>query len=119
MEMDGLQNKGYEYISNELMDFMSKYFNNKIGTFIITYQTDKPHTEFSFNFTIYNYFVIKLNYDRGRFGCSIIFGEAGLSIDISQKWYDQADLRTFCKELDDQVRLRIPDKYLNSFEERN
>ena len=30
----------------------------------------------------------------------------------SQTWLDKADLNVLCKELDEMVRLRIPDKYL-------
>lgn len=56
-------------------------------------------------FTLYNYFYIVLNYDRGRFGCGILNGEYLLGIKNSQKWYDEADLTIFCKELDEQIRL--------------
>jgi hypothetical protein len=36
----------------------------------------------------------------------------GISLRNSQNWYDKADLNIFVKELDEEVRLRIPDKYL-------
>ncbi len=95
MEVDGLQNKGFELIANELMGIMKGYFRRKIGAFVISDQTDVPYTEFSLVFKIYNYFVIRLNYDRGRFGCAIVTGGMGLRLENSQQWYDHADLLIF------------------------
>ncbi|WP_255387549.1 hypothetical protein [Listeria sp. ILCC792] len=61
---------------------------------------------------MYNYFYIALNFDRGSFGCAIINGELGIGLENSQKWYDKADLTVFCKELQEDLESRIPDKFL-------
>ncbi|MFL0251967.1 hypothetical protein ACJDT4_16225 [Clostridium neuense] len=33
----------------------------------------------------------------------------------SQKWYEKADFDIFCKELQQQLELRIPDKFLEAY----
>ncbi|CBW86066.1 Hypothetical CDS [Listeria ivanovii subsp. ivanovii PAM 55] len=67
---------------------------------------------FNMQFKMYDYFFIALNYDRGSFGCAIINGDLVISLPNSQKWYDNADMNIFCKELQMQLELRIPDKFL-------
>ncbi|MEC5425164.1 hypothetical protein QGM71_16885 [Virgibacillus sp. C22-A2] len=107
-----MQNRGYEVIKDEIKNELKGYFKDKIGSFSIYEQTDTPYTMFSMQFTMYNYFNIVLNYDRGAFGCAIINGEVGISLKSSQKWYDKADMTIFLKELEQQIELRIPDKFL-------
>jgi hypothetical protein len=63
---------------------------------------------------MYNYYNVILNYDRARFGCAIDNGNAGISLENSQKWYDKADMDIFLMELQQQIELRIPDKFLTS-----
>ncbi|MEG0315173.1 MAG: hypothetical protein RR646_07950 [Erysipelotrichaceae bacterium] len=100
-------------------DFREKLrgnFGDKMSSISIFGQTNEPFIQFHMEFTLYNFYNIILNYERGRFGCAIIFSEKnGISLSNSQKWYDKADLNIFAKELDMQVRLRIPDKYLKQY----
>lgn len=56
-----------------------------------------------------------MNYDRGRFGCAIIKSDKyGVGLSNSEKWWDTANLNIFVKKLDEEVKLRIPDKYLKA-----
>lgn len=104
--------KGYKEITNNIINTLDEHFGEKIDDFVISGQTDIPYTMFHITFDLYNYFNIILNFDRGRFGCSILNGERGISIETSQKWYDKADLTTFCEELAEDLESRIPDKFL-------
>jgi len=110
--MLGLQNNSYEVIKDEIKKALKEHFKDKIGTFSIFGQTDTPYTMFSMQFTMYKYFNVILNYDRGSFGCSIINGDVGISLNNSQKWYDTADMNVFLQDLQQQIELRIPDKFL-------
>lgn len=113
-----------QYIDNEIIieDFrkhLRGYFGDRISSISIYGQRNEPFIQFHMEFTLYNFYNIILNYERGRFGCAIIFSEKnGISLPNSQKWYDKADLYIFAKELDMQIRLRIPDKYLEQFGEK-
>lgn len=95
-------------ISKQIRD----YFKDKVDNFSTFNVMDQPHIEFSIEFKAYDYFTIILNYDRGRFGCAINNGSNGIALNNSQKWYDQADMNIFFKELEQQLELRIPDKFL-------
>ena len=110
--MLGLQSKGYHVIKSEIKKALKSHFGNRIGSFTTFEQTDHPYTMFSIQFQMYNYFNVILNYDRGAFGCAIVAGDMGIGLDSSQKWYDKADMNIFLKELQQQLELRIPDKFL-------
>ena len=108
--MLGLQSKGYHVIKSEIKKALKSHFGNRIGTTFE--QTDHPYTMFSIQFQMYNYFNVILNYDRGAFGCAIVAGDVGIRLDNSQKWYDKVDMNVFLQELQQQLELRIPDKFL-------
>lgn len=110
--MFGLQNKSSEIIADELINRLSDYFKKRIDDFTVLGETDSPYTMFQIEFIMYKYFNVVLNYDRGRFGCSIINGNRYLPLENSQRWYDKADMNISLKELEEQIELRIPDKFL-------
>ena len=40
---------------------------------------------------------------------------SNVSLENSQKWFDEADMNIFLKELEQQLKLRIPDKFLDFY----
>lgn len=90
-------------------------FGDKVTNFCILDVIDDPnHRAFSVEFEAYNYFPIRMNYEKGRFGCCIIIGARGISLENSQKWWDETDFDVFLQELQDEIESRIPDKFLKS-----
>ena len=88
---------------------------DKVDNFcIFNVNDDVNHREFSIDFEAYNYFAIRLNYDQGRFGCNIISGERMIALNNSQGWWDEADFDVFLIELQKELELRIPAKYLQA-----
>ena len=88
---------------------------DKVDKFcIFNVNDDVNHREFSINFEAYNYFAIRLNYDQGGFGCNIISGERMIALNNSQKWWDKANFDIFFVELQKELELRIPAKYLRA-----
>ncbi|MGL4382219.1 MAG: hypothetical protein ACRCTA_00705, partial [Bacilli bacterium] len=66
---------------------------------------------------LYNFYIIRFNYDRGLFGFVLLYSnEFGCSILIDQRSYEDASLDICVKNLDDEIRLRIPDKYLEKYD---
>ncbi|MBF2477013.1 hypothetical protein IA829_13895 [Listeria seeligeri] len=100
-------------ISDELKDNLGERISS---SFSFSRIQEKPWIEFSIEFVAYNFFNIILNYDRGSFGCAIVNGDLAISLPNSQKWYDKADMNVFCKELQVQLELRIPDKFLEYYD---
>ena len=110
-----MYNKLASKIATEMVDKMIEYFGNRVTEFVIAGVINDPsHRAFSITFKASNYFVIRLNYNKGRFGCCVDFGEYGISLDNSQKWWDTADFDVFFKELKQEIELRIPDKFLKA-----
>lgn len=107
-----MQNNNAKEMAKDFLKNLRKYFDNKVEGFLIYSITDEPYKMFSIKFTAYKYFIIIFNYDRGRFGCSISYGEDGIALTSSQEWYDTADMNIFFKEIQEQIELRIPDKFL-------
>ena len=97
-------------------EYLEKNFGDKIESFKIkNVVDDRNYRSFSINFKAYDYFVVLFNYDRGRIGCSIQYGEKTfIGLKNSQKWYEKANFDIFCKELQEQLELRIPDKFLEA-----
>ena len=88
---------------------------DKVDNFcIFNVYDDVNHRAFSIDFEAYNYFVIRLNYDQGRFGCNIIAGERMIALNNSQEWWDEANFDIFFMELQKELELRIPDEYLRA-----
>ena len=88
---------------------------DKVDNFcIFNVYDDVNHRAFSIDFEAYNYFVIRLNYDQGRFGCNIISGERMIALNNSQEWWDEANFDIFFMELQKELELRIPDEYLRA-----
>ena len=88
---------------------------DKVDNFcIFNVYDDVNHRAFSIDFEAYNYFAIRLNYDQGRFGCNIISGERMIGLNNSQGWWDEANFDIFFMELQKELELRIPAKYLRA-----
>lgn len=107
-----MHNKSSDTLSDEIIEYLSDYFKEKLGSFSVYNLKDEPYKTFNITFDAYNYFIITFSYNRGSIGCSISQGKYGLNLETSQKWYDQVDMDIFLKELEQQIELRIPDKFL-------
>lgn len=107
-----MQNNSCETIIDDLIENLESYFDEKVEDFVILDKTNVPYVMFNIRFTMYKYFNVILNYDRGAYGCAIINGDLGIDLENSQQWYDTADMDVFLQELEQQIELRIPDKFL-------
>ncbi len=85
---------------------------NRVTDFVISDVIDDPnHRAFSSTFKAYDFFMVRLNYDRGNFSCCICTGETEFGLDNSQKYWDTADFDVGFKQ---EIELRIPDKFLKA-----
>ena len=110
-----MQNKTADEMSDIVVDMLIEKFKDKMEDFEIFNITETPYKTFSVRFKAYDYFMVLFNYDRGVIGCSIQYEERTfIGLENSQKWYEKADFDVFCKELQEQLELRIPDKFLEA-----
>ena len=59
-------------IAREIIRTAKEILGEKICNIALFNVTDEPYKMFSIKCTIYNYFVLLFNYDRGHFGCMVL-----------------------------------------------
>lgn len=108
-------NKTADEMSDIITHMLIDKFGDKIDDISVFNIVELPHITFNVRFSAYNYFIVLFYYDSGRIGCNIQYGE-NLFIELknSQEWYEKADFDIFCKELQEDLELRIPDKFLKA-----
>lgn len=109
-----MQKNNAQDTAREFIKTAKKHFYNKIEGITLYSITDEPYKMFSIKFCAYKFYIVILNYDRGHFGCSISNGNDAVSLDSSKEWDDNCDLGEFWADIDKQLKLRIPDKFLEA-----
>ena len=102
-------------MAGEFCDMLKKKFGDRVDDIsIFRLVDDQSHREFSISFVAYEYYTVGFNYERGSFGCFLDFGRTGVNLNSSQKWWDTADFDIFFDDLERELELRIPDKFLKA-----
>ena len=102
-------------MASDFCDMIMERFGNRVNDIsIFKVIDDNNHREFRISFVAYEYYPVGLNYERGSFGCFLDFGRTGVSLNSSQKWWDTADFDIFFDDLERELELRIPDKFLEA-----
>ena len=109
-----MQKNNANETAKELIKIAKSIFKERMTNISLFEVTDEPYQMFSIKFDAYNYFVIRCNYDRGHFGCTIVSGDYAITLPCKIEWDDNCDYNAFWDEIDKQIRLRIPDKFLMS-----
>jgi hypothetical protein len=107
-----MQDKKADKILTIIINELKNNLGDKVDNICVEECKDEPYTIIGIEFEAYKYFYIRLNYDRGRFGCCIINGSHGISLNSSEEWFDKADLYKFFNDLKEDLEYRIPDKFL-------
>lgn len=100
--------------AREFIDSAEKYFGKKVDCLEYS-AADEPYITFNIIFRLYDFYIIVLNYDKGHFACSISFGKDTIPLESSIEWDNDINLDNYWADIDEQIRLRIPDKYLDKY----
>lgn len=97
---------------------LKEYFGHRADNFVIFDVMEvNALPSFGIRFTVYDYFPLVFTYDRGLYGAAIDYGKSGIGLfRASDDSPAIEDLAAIAAIIDDRVRLRIPDKYLEAFE---
>ena len=109
-----MQKSNANETARDIIRTAKEILGEKIYNITLFNVADEPYKMFSIKCTVYNYFVLVFNYDRGHFGCNIVYGNDAIALSNNIEWDDDCDFTIFWKEIDEQIRLRIPDKYLQA-----
>lgn len=101
--------------ANEIVEELKLFFNNRSSNYQVSNLMEKPWVAFDITFIAYSYYVIRFNYENGRFGMGI-FSEQLIPVCASystmKKENKDYSFQDYLREFDFQLRLRIPDKFL-------
>ena len=67
--------------------------------------------ELTLEFIAYDYFWIIINYEKGRITPIIVLGKNIILKDL-RVWKEETNLKQWVSDLDSEIKLRIPDKFL-------
>lgn len=109
-----MQRNNAKEIAKEFIGSMKAVFGRAATGISLHNVADTPNQQFSINFVLYDYFPMRLNYDRGHFGCCICFGDRVISIKTNFEWDDGIIYDEYWAEIRTEILLRIPDKYLDA-----
>ncbi|MBQ8166723.1 MAG: hypothetical protein IJZ96_06785 [Lachnospiraceae bacterium] len=109
-----MQRNSAHEIAKNIIRAAKELLGERINNITVYNITDEPYKMFNIKCTLYNYFVLIFNYDRGHFGCNIVFGEDAVPIISSMEWDDGCDFKAYWDGINEEIRLRIPDKYLKA-----
>lgn len=116
--MDGLPAvERMEALRDDLIAALREVFGVHATDFTVSMATDGPVSSLNLEFTVYGYFPIGFEYERGQFGFSVLYQlPVGIRLDQRTSRDLQGDGRyvQLAESLRDAVRLRIPAAYLES-----
>lgn len=101
--------------AEECIGKFQRYFGNRVKNFSIIRGDDELSNCFRIRFIAYNYYIVSMGSGRGGVSCSISIGEYGVGLRSSQQWYEWTDMEVFLREMEREIELRIPDKYLKAY----
>ena len=107
-----MQRSNSSEIAREIINSAKTVLDEKISNIRLYNLTEEPYKMFSIKCVVYDYFVLVFNYDRGHFGCNIACGDDAIPLQNDIEWDDHCDFMLFWANIDKQIRLRIPDKFL-------
>lgn len=110
-----MQKNSNKDILDNLVKDIQNYFTQKAKDFVTEILFEKPFLSFSIYFKLYDYYFITINYENGSIGAGILNGNYIMGIITKKKdLNDKIPLSDFFKEIDTEIQLRIPDKFLEA-----
>lgn len=103
-------------IDSELYDKILSFFKTKIDNdgYSLIPENDKTDDVFKLQIKVYNTFYLTFHYNKKQISCSIDNGYHEIKLPLSSYKYDSSTFETFLKELQQELELRIPDKFLKA-----
>lgn len=122
--MFGLHND-YSSEAKYLSKIIESYFGNKVSIVTPTVDSKKKYPWYSVSFVLYRTYEIFYEYERGFFsihfpnqdksGICILMSEANRQKFNNQESNESVIIENL-KLIDNEIRLRLPDKFLTQFE---
>ncbi|AZQ12302.1 hypothetical protein [Shewanella khirikhana] len=99
-------------LEDVLIEKLDEHFKTAVKDFVVKESTDTPFLHLTIEMTLYNYFVVRLAIEKNTLFFSIV--QSGFQLQLFKTSLSSEDLRAAPSILDKEIRLRIPDKYLQA-----
>ena len=109
--------KSAEELADEMVSALMVYFKNRANGFVCSDFLNHPWKRFNITFKLYNYYFISISCERDSLGAGILMGERVVPVNTRNSCFIDSDWNKFFEEIDTDICLRIPDKYLNNYYE--
>jgi hypothetical protein len=93
-----------------LIEKLVERFKNAAKDFAVKESTDTPYVQLTIEMSLYNYFVVSCKIERNTMFFSIL--QSGFQLPLFKVALSDSELNLVTATLEQEVRLRIPDKYL-------
>ncbi len=104
-------------LRDDLIAALREVFGVHATDFTVGMATNEPVSSLNMEFTVYEYFPIGFEYERGQFGFSVLY-QLPVGIRLAQRTsrdlQNEGQYVQLAESLRDAVRLRIPAAYLES-----
>lgn len=110
-----MQNDGAKNMAKTLVGVIRDKMGDGASDFYIdNINEDANDKTFTLEFVAYNYMWIGIGYSRGSVLASVVEDNRQLIIDGFDGWWEKLDLDEWIPKLAEEIKLRIPDKYLKA-----
>lgn len=108
-----MQNDLCVKMSNIVIDSMVSKAGKRFSDFVVNgINEDVNNKSFTVEFVAFNYFNVAVNYNKGRLSTFIINGNKKIKLSLDTNWWEEADIDEYVDEIKEELKLRIPDKFL-------
>lgn len=99
-------------LEDALIERLDEYFKNAVKDYVVKESTNTPFLLLTIEMTLYNYFVVRVTIEKNTMFFSVV--QSGFQLQLFKAPLSDSELNMASVTLDKEVRLRIPDKYLQA-----
>ena len=99
-------------LEDALIDELDRHFKDAVKDYVVKESTDTPFLQLILEMTLYNYFVVRVAIEKNTMFFSIV--QSGFQLQLFKAPLSDEEMKVAPASLDKEVRLRIPDKYLQA-----
>jgi hypothetical protein len=107
-----MDNRNIEEITESYITEFNEFWGDKVSDFVSSDSTDVPYKMLNLEFTLYNYSLVRLTLERNTVWLSDV--SKGICLKLLGNSIPSNGVGRHLPQIDNEIRLRIPDKYLEA-----
>ena len=101
-----------EILEDKLIEILDSHFGQAVNDFVVKESSDIPALQLVIEMSLYNYFVVRAFVEKRTISLSIL--QSGFQFKLFSISMIDESIDSIPAKLEEEVRLRIPDKYLTA-----